>query len=203
MSNPYDARYSAPGYYWGTKPSSICLRVLEMLPPDRPLTLLDIGCGEGRNAVFFARNGYRVTAFDSSAQGVTKTKDAAVAAGAQIEAFEADVNVYRPTQGYDVLFSTGVLHYVAPELRPGLLDSYRAATNPEGLNAFSVFVEKPFVAPAPDAEETAHLWTSGEILMHYCDWKVEHFEEDVFDCMSSGVPHQHAVNRIVARRVSS
>ncbi len=56
MSNPYDERYNRPGYYWGRNPSASCYRILQLLPPDRPLTLLDIGCGEGRNAVFFARN---------------------------------------------------------------------------------------------------------------------------------------------------
>ena len=32
--------------------------------------MLDIGCGEGRNAIFFARNGYDVTAFDLEKDGV-------------------------------------------------------------------------------------------------------------------------------------
>ena len=45
MNNPYDERYDRDGYYWGTRPSSMCFRVLQLLPPDRPLRLLDIGCG--------------------------------------------------------------------------------------------------------------------------------------------------------------
>jgi len=49
--NQYDTRYDQPAYYWGTRPSAICLDVLRLMPPDRPLRLLDIGCGEGRNAV--------------------------------------------------------------------------------------------------------------------------------------------------------
>ena len=72
-----------------------------------------------------------------------------------------------------------------------------------GVNAFSVFVAKPFVAQAPDAEPTAHPWISGELLTHYRDWHIDYFLEEVVDCTSSGVPHQHAVNRMVARRPSS
>lgn len=45
-----------------------------MFPPDEPLKLLNIVCGEGRNAVFFARNGHLATAFDLSKVGVEKTK---------------------------------------------------------------------------------------------------------------------------------
>jgi tellurite methyltransferase len=175
--------------------------MLELLPPDRRLTVLDIGCGEGRNAVFFARNGYHVSAFDLSPIGVAKTAALASAAGAHVNAFVADINTYRLERAYDILFSTGVLQYVPPFDRQALFADYRAHTRVNGLNAFSVFVEKPFVAPAPDAEPDAHPWISGEILTYYRDWRIEHVEEAIFTCHSSGIAHQHAVNRIIARKV--
>ena len=198
--NLYDERYERPGYYWGKKPSNSCYRVLQMLPPDRPLRLLDIGCGEGRNAIFFARNGYQVTAFDTSARGVEKTKQLAADAGVPIEAFAADINEFRLTEPFDVLFSTGVLQYVPLEQRKDLFDNYRAYTSPGGLNVFSVFVKKPFIGKAPDAERTAYKWISGELLTYYHEWKIEHCTEEIFDCNSSGIPHRHAVNRIIARK---
>jgi len=200
MKNPHDERYNQAKYYWGTRPSEICFRVLQLRPPDQPLRLLDIGCGEGRNAVFFARNGYRVTAFDSSPKGVEKTKQLAEQASVKINVFETDINQFRLTENFDILFSTGVLQYVPPDRRPELFQNYREFTAPAGLNVFSVFVSKPFIARAPDAEEKAHLWTSGEILTYYHDWRIEFCTEEIFDCMSSGVPHQHAVNRIIARK---
>ena len=201
-TNLYEERYNRSGYYWGKLPSHSCYRVLQMLPADRPLRLLDIGCGEGRNAVFFARNGYQVTAFDTSHKGIEKTKQLAADAGVPIEAFVADINEFRLTVPFDVLFSTGVLQYVPPEQRKDLFANYRTYTNPGGLNVFSVFVRKPFIGKAPDAEKTAYSWISGELLTYYHDWKIEYCTEDIFDCMSSGVPHQHAVNRIIARNTA-
>jgi len=200
MVNPYDERYERPGYYWGKLPSQACYRVLQLLPPVRPLRLLDIGCGEGRNAAFFARNGYQVTAFDTSSKGVEKTRELAASAGVPIEAFVASINEYRLSRPFDVLFSTGVLQYVPPEMRQELFANYREHTNPGGLHALSVFVKKPFIAKAPDGEKTAYKWVSGELLSFYADWRVEYCTEEVFDCMSSGVPHQHAVNRVIARK---
>ena len=196
----YDARYAGESYYWGTRPSRMAYEVLQRLPPDRPLKLLDIGCGEGRNAVFFARNGYQVSAFDLSAVGVEKTARLAARAGTQVRVFQADVNQYRLDDEYDVLFSTGVLHCIPPELRAEIFDGYRRCTRPGGLHAMSVFVHKPFIPPAPDAEVTTQRWISGELFTHYADWRIEHCTEEIFDCASSGVPHQHAMNRVVARK---
>jgi len=200
VTNIYDERYRTEESYWGKRPSDLCLRVLALHPPVEPTSLLDIGCGEGRNAVFFARNGYSVTAFDLSPRGIEKTMRLAKEAGAWLTAFTADILEYRPDREFDIVFSTGSLHYIPEELRAEILGSYKRHTRPGGLNAFSVLVEKPFIPPAPDTEPTAHAWISGEVFTHYHDWIVEHCCEEIFDCSSSGAPHRHAVNRIVARR---
>jgi tellurite methyltransferase len=203
MPNPYDTRYAGADYYWGLEPSSLCRRLLDSAPPAGSARLLDVGCGEGRDAVAFARAGYAVSAFDPSPQGVEKAHRLARESGVDLDLFIADLLTWRPEAHYDVIFSSGVLHYVPPDLRDEVLAAYREATAPGGLNAHTVLVAKPFIAPAPDAQPSAHLWRSGELLAQYGDWHVDFFEEAVIDCQSSGVPHQHAVNRIVARRPSS
>jgi tellurite methyltransferase len=203
VSTTHDVKYQKEGYYWGKRPSLICYKVLELMSPERPAKLLDIGCGEGRNAVFFARNGYQVTGFDLSRVGVEKTKRMAEQIGVSLEVFVADLFEFRLKESFDILFSTGTLHYISKELRSELLSNYKQFTNPNGLHVFSVFVRKPFIARAPDAEQTAHLWISGELFTHYHDWRIEFCTEEIFDCMSSGIPHQHAVNRVIARKPSA
>lgn len=151
--NPYDQRYASKEFYWGKKPSALCDRVIEIIRPDpnfRP-KLLDLGCGEGRNAIYFARHGFKVT-------GLEKMRRYAEEAG------------------------------VHPEVRGQRFQDY------------SVFVEKPFIPRAPDAEENAFLYKSGELMGYFWDWEILYCAEEIFDCMSSGIPHRHAVNRIIARR---
>ena len=104
----YDEQYKGKSYYWSERPSAICFEVLKHLPPVKPLKLLDIGCGEGRNAVFFARNGYEVHAFDFSKKGVEKTIGLGKRIGVELKVFEADINDFRLNESYDVLFSTGM-----------------------------------------------------------------------------------------------
>lgn len=198
----YDQRYQSQKNYWQFRPSSMSFKILELLPLiERPLKVLEIGCGEGGNAIFLARNGYQVTAFDLSPTGVQKTKENADNNQVQIEVFCADVNEFLPTENYDIIFSSGTIQYLLPERRRKFIESLKEKTNAQGLNVLHTFVKKPFVAIAPDAEDNEHLWSSGELLSYYADWLTENFIEEIKPCNSSGVPHQHAHNRIWTRKL--
>ena len=201
----YDKRYAKRGFYWGKKPSAMCDRIMEIIRPSPQFhpKLLDLGSGEGRNAVYFAKNGFGVTAVDISSPGLEKTKRYAEELGVQVKTIHADIITYEPEGTYDVIFSTGALHYLPPEARKIQFENYKQSTSSIGINAFSVFVRKPFIPSAPDAEGTSHPWRSGELMSYYWDWEIVYSTEEIFDCMSSGIPHKHAVNRLITRRYTS
>jgi len=201
MATEYDDRYRSTTSYWGQRPSQLALSVLEIMPPETHLRLLDIGCGEGQNAVFFARNGYEVTAFDLSSVGVEKTCRRAAEAGVALHAFQADLVTFRLMEEYDVIFSSGTLHYIPDALRAEVFGNYKNHTRLGGIHALSVLVHKPFIPRAPDADASAHRFISGELFTYYHDWQIELCNETIFDCNSGGVPHKHASNRMIARRL--
>jgi len=62
----WDERYSAEHYVYGTEPNQFLEQRVASLPRGDVLCLAE---GEGRNAVFLARRGYRVTAVDASSVG--------------------------------------------------------------------------------------------------------------------------------------
>ena len=194
----YERAYQNEGYYWGTAPNRACLRVLELMPPTRRTTLLDIGCGEGKDAVFFARNGYEVTAFDISEAGIEKTRQLAASARVNLRTFKANIPDFRMEETFDIIYSSGALHYIPPHLRGEIMANYKAHTT--GLAALNVFVEKPFIPPPPEEEKDAFLWQSGSLLTHFADWEIEDFSEYIFDCHSSGTAHRHAMNVLYARK---
>lgn len=196
----YEDEYRIADYYWGVEPNPMCYQVLQLMPPTKRLKLLDIGCGEGRDAVFFARNGYDVTAFDISEAGIEKTIQLAERAGVHVNAFKANLLDYRLDSPFDIVYSSGVLHYIKPEYRREIFDNYKAFTNQGGMHAFNVFVEKPFIAPPPEHEPNAYAWHSGELMGYYHDWYFLHSTEVVFDCNSSGIPHKHAMTEIIAQK---
>lgn len=86
--NSYDQEYRREEYYWGIKPSSMCYKVMEYLPPLQPYRVLDIGCGEGKDAVFFARNGYKVSGFDILQSGIEKSQKLAKNCNVEVDFFK-------------------------------------------------------------------------------------------------------------------
>jgi len=58
----------------------------------KPGLAVDLGMGEGRNAVFLASNGWHVTGVDFSEVAVSKARARAAAAGTSIEAVVADLD---------------------------------------------------------------------------------------------------------------
>ncbi len=72
VAGKYDEAYGGEAYRFGEEPDSIAVRLAELLPPGA--TIVDYGCGEGRNAVYWAENGFAVTGFDISEEGLEKAR---------------------------------------------------------------------------------------------------------------------------------
>ena len=197
----YEDVYKNDEYFWGVQPSAMCLKVLELMPPTKPLSLLDIGCGEGKDSVFFARCGYQVSAFDISDAGIQKTKRLAEEANVYVDAFKANILDFRLERKYDILFSNGVLHHVNPELREEIFANYKEFTEDGGINVLQCLIEKPYINNIPGKYSLSEHWKSGQLFTLYHDWHIEECSEYVFDCNSSGIPHKHATNRMYARKV--
>lgn len=194
----YEERYKADGYYWGLRPSDMCYEVMKLCPPQRPLRLLDVACGEGKNAVFFARNGYNVTAFDAESTGLDKARRLAEQVGAQINFLQANMLDFRLDSDFDIIFCTGALHYIPQEHREEILTNYQMHTTTGGLHALNVFVRKPFVHSPSNQKAGRYKWVSGELFTHYADWLIASCGEVIFDCNSGGVPHQHCMDTLYA-----
>ncbi|OGU09240.1 MAG: SAM-dependent methyltransferase [Geobacteraceae bacterium GWC2_58_44] len=87
----WDERYSEPGFTYGTAPNEFLASVAGRIPRGRILSLAE---GEGRNAVYLASLGYRVTAVDGSAVGLAKALALARERGVAITAIPADLAAF-------------------------------------------------------------------------------------------------------------
>lgn len=195
----YEERYKTEGYYWGFVPNQLCYEIMKLRPPVEPLKVLDIGCGEGKDAVFLAKNGYIVSAFDVTDSGIEKGKVLAEKSGAYVDFFKADLLDYRLNENYDIIFSSGVFHFIVPDLREEIAKNLKEHTNEHGIHAINVFVNKPFIGRK--SEDSRYPWKSGELYTYYYDWRFHKTEEVVFDCNSGGRPHQHCMDIMIVEKV--
>jgi SAM-dependent methyltransferase len=83
------------------------------------MTLLDAGCGTGRNLVYFLRNGYDVYAVDRSEAAVLAARALAAQLAPHLPeerfAVESVEKLSFPNDSFDIVMSNAVLHFAENE----------------------------------------------------------------------------------------
>lgn len=201
-ASPYDKEYEKPEYYWGLKHSELAEQVVNILQRDSQNTikLLDVGSGEGRDAIYFAQCGYVVDALEISLPGIEKIEHYSHSTGHPVNAIQADLIDYALVNDYDVIYSMGALQFLPPRLRQRQFEQYKKFTRPHGIHAHLVFVEKPFIAVAPDWQTNEYFYKSGDLACFYHDWEILLSGEAIVECESAHIPHRHALSYIIAQK---
>ena len=100
----WDERYSTAEYAYGVEPNRFLASHYQALPRGRILSLAE---GEGRNAVFLARQGYEVTAVDGSAVGLRKAENLARENAVSFHCIHADLATFAiAAQAWDGIVSS-------------------------------------------------------------------------------------------------
>ena len=112
-SDAWDRRYEGADLLWSAEPNRMFADEVAALGPGRAL---DVGTGEGRNAVWLAERGWEVTGVDFSAVGLAKAGRLAAARGVKVEWVLADLLGYDPPAGAFDLVAVLYLHLPADDL---------------------------------------------------------------------------------------
>jgi 2-polyprenyl-3-methyl-5-hydroxy-6-metoxy-1,4-benzoquinol methylase len=91
----YDEAYSEAVAYFGDAPDPLLLNFDQLIDPALPT--IDVGCGQGRNAVHLARKGIKVEAIDPSHVAIEQVQRIASAERLPIHAIRARFETARPT----------------------------------------------------------------------------------------------------------
>lgn len=181
-------------YIWGTEPSAFARELAALLPPRE--RVLDLGCGEGRDSVFFAAAGFAVTGLEVSAAGLRKAERLALERGVDVRWLRGDMAHMDIGGPFGLVYSCGGIHYVARDRRMRLIGRLKRLTRAGGYHAFVVFTDR---AVYPEKGEVIDYFAPGELHRAYGDWQVLRSEEDRIACARDGVPHHHSVERFLAR----
>lgn len=198
----YEKCYDSDEYYWGLEPAPFLDELLSAAGKDASqLRVLDIGCGEGKDAVYMARKGCKVTAFDLTVSGIRKTKRLAADSNTEIDAFVADINDFSIDGQFDIIYSTGTIQYLFDENIDGFFEKINTLTKTGGLVYFNVFVDKPFLELPPDWDREEKMWKTGQLFGYFSDWKIHSIKEVIFEDSSAGIKHYHCMDTVMAEKM--
>jgi uncharacterized OsmC-like protein/predicted O-methyltransferase YrrM len=127
-AHDWDERYRGATLLWTERPNQFLVEEISGLKPGRAL---DLGTGEGRNAVWVAEQGWRVTAVDFSRVALDRGTAIARRSGVDVEWVHADLTQYHPDAAAFDLVVILYLH-LPPGARRGVLDQAVAALRPGG-----------------------------------------------------------------------
>lgn len=151
-------------------PSAFLARVLPGLP--RGLAL-DVACGDGRNAIHLARNGYRVEAFDRARTALQRARRLASAEALSLGLVCADLETYPlPRSRYVLVVNVRYLD------RRRLSD-LAAALQPGGHLIFETFTTRQAQLGRPRNPE--HLLRPGELRHCFATLQVLQYEEGLVE----------------------
>ena len=180
------------------KPSKSLVSAVAMIK--LPAKALDLGCGEGRNALYLAGLGFETSASDISESGIAKLKIVAKELQLNIDATVCDMRQYEFRKTFDLIVCTGCLHLIHRQEWQQVIKNMKQATPSGGINVIGVFTDE---APEPEDQRglMVGLFKEGELFTYYRDWEIIDKKTYIFEhTHPDGPTHKHAGNDIIARK---
>jgi tellurite methyltransferase len=196
----YDDGYSRSSCFWGRSPGSLVRDFLQERPPLNGSTVLDLGCGEGKNAYAFAVAGASVDAVDCSAFAIENGRRAFP--HPNIKWFQANAADHlRSCRAYDVIVMYGLLHcLLSAEDIVSVIELALRRTVLQGTHIVVAFNDGPH-------DLSAHPNFKPTLVSHrfYCDQYHGQQMVSATDLIltethpHNGISHFHSITRLVAR----
>jgi SAM-dependent methyltransferase len=213
ISEYFDGVYAGSGRFWwrdegryalepDAYPSSLLTQqTLRLLAARSPGRALDIGAGEGSDAIRLALLGYEVDAVEVSKVGAEKIERFAAEEGARLRVISSDIQDFVPDEFYNVVVCNGVLHYVEDKHR--VIKLMQNATWPGGINVISLWSD---YTPVPQCHEFVPVYAdqeNGVVTRSYREWRTEfiYFERNKGETSHSDLPpHRHSHIKLIASK---
>jgi 2-polyprenyl-3-methyl-5-hydroxy-6-metoxy-1,4-benzoquinol methylase len=166
----WDKKYSNTSkYVFGKKPAKFLASNYDFIPSGA--RVLDVGMGEGRNAVFLARKGYKVLGVDISSVAVRKARRLAQEFGVRIDTVVSSMQTYQPKDGkFDAIIC---FYYVDRELNKRLSKWLK----PGGVLIYESHTDHQRKVKGSELYERKYLLRPSELLKMFPGFRILKYEE--------------------------
>ena len=169
----WDEKYSRPTFIYGKSPAQFLAENSQSIPYAG--TFLDLGMGEGRNAVFLAQKGYKVTGVDISSVAVKKAYLLAQEFGVKIKGVVASLEDYKiAPSSFDAIVC---FYYVDRSL----VEKIKSWLKPNGVLIYEAYTTRERNKKKRDPlDEETHL-KEQELLKLFPGMRVLKYEEPLHE----------------------
>lgn len=180
----WNKKYEGEVCLFGKDPVDFLREHIDILPKGK---VFDVAMGEGRNALFLAKNGFEVDGCDISEVAIKKALELAKENNVRINAFVADLETYTlPKDTYDVI---ACFYYLQRSLIPRMKEALKAG----GVIIYETYTvehgERGFEGP----KNKAYLLNQNELLNLFRDFKIIFYRELVLN-------NKKAIASLIARK---
>lgn len=198
MKTIWNERYQQENYQYGIKPNDFFAKELSKIKSGR---ILVPGAGEGRDAVYAAKLGWEVHAFDLSEQGEAKANRLASAEKVRIHYKVADaVNVKFPLESFDVIALT--FFHLPIEIRLPFYKQCISWLKPGGKIIMEGFNKRQLGLSSGGAKQLEWLFSSAEIATEFPGLTIN-INEELQRNLDEGPLHQGKaeVNQFIGQKL--
>ncbi|MCF3972467.1 class I SAM-dependent methyltransferase [Paracoccus salsus] len=171
----WNERFGDESYHYGEAPATFVKTHMRHLgDAARVLTIAE---GEGRNAVWLAAQGYRVTAVEPTEAGRRKALDLAARHAVSIEWRAEDLAEFAwPDEAFDAALGC-FFQFAGPEFRARILVGLGRSVRPGGQVFLHGFSTRQMANSSGGPRVEAQLWTVPMILASFPGWQVIRAED--------------------------
>src|SRR5574341_97947 len=166
----WEARY-AHGLVYGTEPTSVARRLVGEFRAQGVRSILEAGCGSGRDALLYAREGFEVTGTEISDNALRWARERARADGLRLTLLKDDLaETALPPGSFDATVAIHLIHLQPAAVRLTMVNQLWRLTRDGGIIAMANYStgEPGYATWDPWLEPNTRVDPKGK-LVHFFD----------------------------------